>query len=195
MVALRVDGVDVGRTTQPGFEQADQFTAAQVAGDIPFRTQHNAVAGQRPVDGDLAVVGAERAADLDHGLLLAVRELPVVEGGVVFADDDAGMRLQIARRGGAAICRQVCGSGAKQAAVDGDFAGEDAGIGRCAKADADVHGVFGQIERAVGELEDDFDLGPGLGEFGNQRCQMPAAEAESGVDAEQATRRFPAGRK
>ena len=65
---------------------------------------------------------------------------------------------------------------------------------RIAEADADVHCVFGQIKRAVGELEDDFNLGPGLGERLNQRCQMPAAEAESGVDAEQAARCFSAGR-
>jgi hypothetical protein len=55
--------------------------------------------------------------------------------------------------------------------------------------------VFGQVKRAVGELEDDFHLGPGLGKFGNQRRQMPAAEAESGIDAEQAARCFSAGRE
>ena len=57
VVALRVDGVDVGGAADPGLENPCQLAGAQVAGDVPFRAQHDAVAGERPVDGDFSVVG------------------------------------------------------------------------------------------------------------------------------------------
>ena len=195
MVTLREDGVDVGRTAQPRFKHTDQLAAAQVAGNIPFRTEHDAVAGQRPVNGNFTVIGAERAAYLDHRLLLAVSELPVVEGGVVFADDDAGVGRQITRRQRPAVAGKIVGRGAEQAAVGSNFPGQNARIGRLAEADADVHCVFGQIKRSVGELENDLDLGPELGKVSNQRGEMAAAKAEGGIDPQQAARAFVAGRE
>lgn len=63
-MALRVNGVNVGRTARPGVENADELAVAQVAGDVPFRTKDDAVSGQRPIDGDFSMVDGKRLRTL-----------------------------------------------------------------------------------------------------------------------------------
>ena len=192
VVPRRVDGVDVCGAADPRGEEAFQVAVAQVGGHVPFGAQDDAVAGLGPFDSDLAKVGGEGAAHFDHELFVAVGELPVVVRGGGFADDDAAVAGELARGVGAAVGVQIGGRGADEAAVGGQTAGLDAGVGRRAEADAHVEGVFGEVEGAVGEFEDDFHVGIAAGEVGQGRGQMAAPEAEGGVDAEQAAGRFAA---
>ena len=184
--------MDVGGRAGPGAEEALQAAVAEVGGHVPFGAQHDAVAGEGPFDGDLAEVGGEGAADFDHDLFVSVGELPVVVGGGGFADDDAVVAWQVAGGFGVAVGVQVGGRGAYEAAVGGDAAGLDAGVGRGAEADAHVHGMFGQVEGAVGEIEDHFHVGIASREVGKGRGQVATAEAEGGVDAQQAAGHFAA---
>ena len=96
MVFWRVDRMNVGCGADPGRQNADQLAAAQIAGDVPFRAQHDAMPGQRPVDGNFTMIDSQRPVHFDRGLCLAIGQLPVVEGEVIFADDDAVMVLQVA---------------------------------------------------------------------------------------------------
>jgi hypothetical protein len=103
--------------------------------------------GQRPVHRNFAVIDGERATHLDHGLLFAIGKLPVIECTLVLADDNAAMCLQIAWFAGSAMLRQIVGRGTEQAAVGGDLASQDTAVGRCAKTDADIERMLGEIKR------------------------------------------------
>jgi hypothetical protein len=65
LVPLRVDGVDVGIRRGVLRQHLHQPAVLQVALDVPLGAHQDAVAVQRPVDGDLAVVGGQVAAGLD----------------------------------------------------------------------------------------------------------------------------------
>ena len=59
-----------------------QATTAQVFGDVPLRTHQHTVTRQSPTDGNLAIIGAERAAYF-HGVhFFAVLKMPNVGAGM-----------------------------------------------------------------------------------------------------------------
>ena len=108
-MAWWIDGMDVRRCADPWRQDTDEVATPQVRGNVPFRTQHDAMAGQGPVDRNFAMIDCQRATHLDHGLLLSVRQLPVVESAVVFADHDATMGEEVTRFERDALLRQIVG--------------------------------------------------------------------------------------
>lgn len=188
MILHRVHRVDVGRRQLPVGQHLDQPALAGAGAGVPFRAEQDAKAGDGPVEGDLAVVGADGAAHFDGFVAAAVAQVPGAVGGVAFADDDAAVGLQLARGFRGAVAFQVGRRGVEAAPVAAQLAGGDAGVGDFAEAHADVVAVFDQVDRPVAQLQLHFDLGVAGDEGGDGRADVLAAEAEAGIDPQQAAR-------
>ncbi len=144
------------------------------------------MAVQGPLERHFAVVGAGLAADPDVFGLAVLGQAPQAVGGVVLPEHDALMPGQLGGRGRPAMLLEVAGGGAQQAAIGGDFPGDQPGVGDLAEADGDVDGLVGQVDRPVGQLQLYLHLGIALHEFGRHRGDIGAAEAERRIDAQQA---------
>ena len=75
--------------------------------------------GQRPVNGDFTMIGAERPANLDQFVALTVAEMPVVVDLCILPNDDTAMPAQRLWRLGVSRLRQVGRRRAQQAAIAG----------------------------------------------------------------------------
>src|ERR1700761_4610615 len=119
LVPLRIDGVDIGIRRLVIRQHLDQAAVLQIGLQIPLRAHQDAVAVERPVDGDFAVVGRQSAAYLDRLGLGAGRHAPDAIGLVALPDADAIVPGQVVRRDRRAAPRQIRRRGAKQAPVGG----------------------------------------------------------------------------
>jgi hypothetical protein len=84
------------------------------------------------------------------------------------------------------VARQVGRRGAQQAAVGGDAARDHPRVGRGTEADADIEGLLRQRGRVDRQLQLHLHLRVLLDEARDHRRHVAAAEAERGVDAQQA---------
>ncbi|MEY2838975.1 MAG: hypothetical protein RJB60_1274, partial [Pseudomonadota bacterium] len=89
--------------------------------------------------------------------------------------------------------QQISGRGTQQALVGHDAPGQHAGIGRRAELDAQVHGVGGEVQRLVGELQHHLDLRVAFHKGRDGRRQVPSPKPESGIDAQEPARLIAAG--
>lgn len=184
--------VEVGVGQREFRQDAAQAAALQVFVQVPFRTDDDALAVEGPAEDDVAVVAGQRAMDLDRLVAAVLLEAPDAPGVVVLAVHDAAVGGQVGQGVRRAVAFQVGRRGAQEAAVAQDAAGVEAGVGQVAEADGEVVTLLDQVDGAVGDVELDFDFGVALGEGGDQRGDHGAAEAERGVDPQQAARRLAA---
>ena len=187
-VLRRVDGVDVCIRCAVLRQHLHHLVLRQVFAEVPFGAQQDAVAVQRPLHGDAAIVGGQVAARFDRlGLaLLAACEFEHTIGLAPLADADEIVARQIGRGFGLAMARQVVGRCTQQALVARDLSGNHAGVGRWAKADAHIKRIVAQRWRIDRELQLHIDLWVLLHKAADQRPHVAAAKAQRGIDAQEA---------
>jgi len=191
----RINRIDVGIGRVALRQQLHQLALRQVGPDVPLGAHQDAVAVQRPLHRDAAVVGGQVAPGLD-GLGFAcasAREFDHAIGLVALADADEVVPRQVGRAFGFAVAQEVGGRCAQQALVAGDLACDHAGVGRWSKADADIKSIVTQRGRVDRQLQLHIDLRVLLHKAADQWPHVAAAKAQCGIHAQQAAGRGAAG--
>src|SRR5438132_2660963 len=162
LVPLRIYRVDIGVRSEVLGQHLHQAPVLQVTINVPLGTHEHAVAVERPVDGDLAVVGGQVATGLD-GLggcasTAAAGEAPYAVGLLALPNADAVVPGQIVRYLGDAVLGQVGGRRTQYPTIRRDVPRDYARIRWCPEPDADIERIIRQRWRVDRQLQLHLDL-------------------------------------
>lgn len=176
--------VEVGAVAR---QHLDQPAVGQCVADQPGRLQDNAAALERRGQQHRGIVGAQIAADrhaVDRAVLAA--EQPDVARLQVKAQ--AIVRTQIARPDDRPGTPEIVGAGAHHAPVRRELARDQLRVLQRPDAHGEIDALFDDIDRLVDEAEVDAETRVLAEECRQGRGDMPKAEADRRVDAQEPTR-------
>ena len=150
------------------------------------------MSAQHPVEGNLAIIGAEITADFrrGHAAIAEIIEAPDIIGGMFLPQDDAVVPLQIGQLLRRAMSCEVIRCGDDKAAIAQQHPGDQTTCSGHAKPDVQINACLDQIERCITEHQLYLKFRVPTGEARDGRGDILPTEIQRCIDPQQAGRLF-----